>query len=58
MQLYSLEPLFKQLKFSTHLSVKIFLPGDLNLPGNCIQKWKSKASFWRNLSTGTAPKIC
>ena len=41
-----------------HVSVKIHLPADQNFPGKLADKQygKSKASVWRNLSTGTAPK--
>ena len=56
MQLHALEPLFKffyLLKF-------VFMPTKIS-PGKLQTKLicgKSKASVWRNLSTGTAQKIC
>ena len=52
MQLFSLEPLFKQLKFSTHLSLKIFLPGDLrvSLPKTGPLRFGSENQFPLNFA--------
>ena len=44
------------LKFSIHLSAKMFLPAHYNFRKNCRQICgKSKTSVWRNFSTGSAP---
>ena len=53
MQLHALDPQIQI--FFIHFSVKYFFP-----PTNISRKiaGQFKASVWRNLSTGTAPKIC
>ena len=44
------------LKFSIHLSAKMFLPARYNFRKNCSEICgKSKTSVWRNFSTGSAP---
>ena len=57
MQLHALEPPFKM--FYTFVGKK-FSSCRLKFPGeNCKQiHEKSKASVWRNVSTGMVPKIC
>ena len=46
------------LKFSIHLSAKMFLPAHYNFRKNYRQICgKSKTSVWRNFSTGSAPNL-